>query len=170
MIRHAAIVDPAASVALDFRASVVASISSGFFYTLVRWHRRPSSSDCVHRFSARQLYPDQPMTTSSRASIFFFLAFTACARAVNLSPAAEAVRVTSNPDAVKGCKFIAEVTGADRLNGGMMGQMAAEENATRFLKKNASEAGANTVLVSASTTGMSGSRKRGEAYACTAAQ
>ena len=110
------------------------------------------------------------MTTLSRASILFLLAFTACARAVNLSPAAEAVRVTSNPDAVKGCKFIAEVTGADRLNGGMMGQMAAEENATRFLKKNASEAGANTVLVSASTTGMSGSRKRGEAYACTAAQ
>jgi hypothetical protein len=93
------------------------------------------------------------------------VAASACIR-VQLTPEAERVRVTANSEAVKGCKLVGEVTGSDRLNGGMAGQMAAEENANRFLKLNAANMGANTVLITGSTTGMSGSRKRGEAYAC----
>lgn len=84
----------------------------------------------------------------------------------DLTPDAEKVRITSNPDVVRGCKFVGEVTGADRMNGGTMGQGAAEENANRRLRNNAAAMGADTVFIGASTTNTSGSVQRGEAYQC----
>jgi hypothetical protein len=36
MMGHASILDPDAIVALDFRASIVSFVTSGFFYSLVR--------------------------------------------------------------------------------------------------------------------------------------
>jgi uncharacterized protein YbjQ (UPF0145 family) len=84
----------------------------------------------------------------------------------DLTPAGQTVRITSNPDVVRPCKFIGEVTGADRMNGGTMGQGAAEENANRRLRNNAAAMGANTVFVGVSTTNTSGSVQRGEAYQC----
>lgn len=85
---------------------------------------------------------------------------------VRLTPEAEKVRVTSNPDAVHGCSLVGNVAGSDIMNGGQFGQMAAEENANRTLRNRAAEMGANTVLMITSTTNTGGSRQRGEAYAC----
>lgn len=83
-----------------------------------------------------------------------------------LSPAAERVRVTSNPEAVRGCTLVGELRGADHMNGGFAGQGAAEENAMRRLKNEAAEKGADTVLIITSTTNTSGSTIRGEGYRC----
>jgi hypothetical protein len=93
-------------------------------------------------------------------------ATSACLPRINLSPEEEAVRVTSNADAVKGCKRLGDVEGSDRMNGGVLGQGAAEENAYKFLKRNAHNLGANVVLLSSESTTTSGARKRGEAYEC----
>lgn len=83
-----------------------------------------------------------------------------------LTSAGEKVRFTSNPDVVRPCKYLGEVTGADRMNGGTMGQGAAEENANRRLRNNAAQMGGDTVFVSTSTTNTSGSVQRGEAFKC----
>lgn len=83
-----------------------------------------------------------------------------------VTPAGENVRITSNPEAVRGCAFLGNVKSTDRMNGGILGQVAAEENASRRLQNAAAEMGANTVFMTAETTGMSGAVKRGEAYRC----
>jgi hypothetical protein len=83
-----------------------------------------------------------------------------------LTPAGEQVRVTSNPEAVRGCNLVGPVQGGDGMNGGMAGQRAAEENANRELRNRAAEMGANVVLLTTSTTGFSGATQRGEAYSC----
>jgi uncharacterized protein YbjQ (UPF0145 family) len=87
----------------------------------------------------------------------------------SLTPAGSKVRVTTNPEAVKGCKYLGEVMGRDRMNGGTAGQWAAEENADNRFKNRAAEMGANTVLMITAQTNTSGAVKRGEAYACEAA-
>jgi uncharacterized protein YbjQ (UPF0145 family) len=94
------------------------------------------------------------------------LVLTAGCVTTDLTPEAERVRITSNPEVVRPCKFVGEVTGADRMNGGTMGQGAAEENANRRLRNNAAAMGADTVFVGTSTTNTSGSVQRGEAYQC----
>ncbi len=83
-----------------------------------------------------------------------------------LTPGAEQVRVTSNADAVRGCKLVGELRGADHMSGGLGGQGAAEENAMRRLKNEAAAKGADTVLIVTSTTNTSGSTIRGEGYRC----
>jgi hypothetical protein len=100
-----------------------------------------------------------------RSTLLFALLATACVT-TRLTPEAERVMVTTNPDAVRGCALLGNVDASDRMNGGMVGQMAAEENAQRRLKNKAAEMGATHVLFTSSTTGMSGSRTRGEAYRC----
>jgi hypothetical protein len=84
----------------------------------------------------------------------------------SMTPAGEQVRVTTNPEIVKGCEYLGEVKGADHMWGGAFGQGAAEKNAHKRLKNNAAEMGADTVLLATDHTGFSGSVKRGEAYRC----
>lgn len=105
------------------------------------------------------------MRSLNLATAGLALALAGCVT-TKLTPEAEKVRVTINLDAVKGCKLLGNVDASDRMNGGMVGQMAAEENANRRLRNKAAEMGANTVLMVNSTTGTSGSRARAEAYAC----
>ena len=74
------------------------------------------------------------------------------------------VRVTTDPTAVKGCTFIAEVTG--KTPGIPIGSYANDEkNADTAIRNNAGALGANVVLL-ASTTGDNVIVKRGEAYRC----
>jgi hypothetical protein len=104
-----------------------------------------------------------------RRSAYLFTAL-ACAGCVTttLTPAAVALRVTSNPEAVKGCAYLGPVEGKDTINGGMLGQGAAEENALRKLRNAAAKMGATTVFLAMQGTKFSGSHQRGEAYKCTA--
>jgi uncharacterized protein YbjQ (UPF0145 family) len=102
-----------------------------------------------------------------RRFLVVLVGLSACVT-THLTPEAERVMVTTNVEAVRGCKLLGDIDASDRMNGGMIGQMAAEENATRRLKNKAAEMGATHVLFTSSTTGRSGSRTRGEAYQCTA--
>jgi hypothetical protein len=83
-----------------------------------------------------------------------------------LTPEAMAIRVTANPEAVKGCKYLGAVEGKDTMNGGMLGQGAAEENAMRKIRNHAAEMKANVVFLVPQSTKFSGSHQRGEAYHC----
>lgn len=82
-----------------------------------------------------------------------------------LVPGADSIRVTSNGETVKGCKFIGEIKASDRMNGGF-GQGAAEENTDRRLKNQALEMGGNVILLNRSNTSYYGSSARGELYSC----
>lgn len=90
---------------------------------------------------------------------------TACVT-TELTSAGAAVRVTMNPEVVRGCTFKSNVAGSDSMNGGAFGQSAANENAMRRLQNEAAAAGANTVILISNQTGFSGSIIRGEAYLC----
>jgi uncharacterized protein YbjQ (UPF0145 family) len=76
------------------------------------------------------------------------------------------VRVTSNPEVVRGCQFLGEVKGGEYMLGGSYLQEVAEENAYVDLKNKAGQMGANVVLFMSQTTNRSGSAARGEAYRC----
>jgi len=82
---------------------------------------------------------------------------------VSLTPQEQAVRITSNPELVKGCEFKGEVVGkaliawtASRL----------PEKSMRYLKRNAHAMGADTVLMTYAVGSHVSATSRGEAYDC----
>jgi hypothetical protein len=76
------------------------------------------------------------------------------------------VRITTNPDVVRGCKYIGQVRGSERMWGGMAGQGAAQDNAVNRLKNKTAEMGGTVVFLNSATTNTSGSTQIGEAYRC----
>lgn len=83
---------------------------------------------------------------------------------VSLKPEGQGVRVTTNPELVRACTFIGEVTGTTRY--GPTGNTATDEqSAHNDLRNNAGRMGADTVLLQG-TTGDNAIVKRGEAYRC----
>lgn len=102
-----------------------------------------------------------------RAAIVGLAALLSACVTAQLSPEAERIRLTDNPDVVKPCRFVANVEGSDSMNGGLLGQGAAEENAMRRMKNAAAEKGANTLYITKGDGAkFSGSKQRGEAYSC----
>ena len=101
-----------------------------------------------------------------RLALLLLVALLPACVTTTLKDGAEAVRVTDNVDAVKGCKYLGEVVASDRMNGGLLGMDAAEENTYRRLKNRALELGANTVHVQRASTSPVGAKARGEAYQC----
>ena len=99
------------------------------------------------------------------ATIVASFLLVGCVR-VALEPGAEAVRVTASQQAIKDCKSLGLVKGADRLQGGVIGQSAAEDNALTRVRNHAHEMGANTVLLISTNAGSSGSSAEGEAFVC----
>ncbi len=95
------------------------------------------------------------------------MGLSACA-VTELKPNADAVRVTTNPEIVKGCKYIAEIAASDRFYGGVLGQDLAEENMYRKIKNSAVKLDANVVYLNRAHTGLDGASGRGEAYYCEA--
>lgn len=93
------------------------------------------------------------------------IGLTACS-VTELKPNADAVRVTTNPEVIKGCKYIAEIAASDRFYGGVLGQDLAEENMYRKIKNSAVKLGANVVYLNRAHTGLDGASGRGEAYFC----
>jgi Domain of unknown function (DUF4156) len=87
------------------------------------------------------------------------LVFTGC---VSLSPQEAAVRVTSNPEVVRGCRFLGNVRDtATKLAHGSPAT-AVED----MLKKETAALGGNTVLVATITSTGKGTTESGEAYSC----
>jgi Domain of unknown function (DUF4156) len=93
------------------------------------------------------------------------LALSACHN-VQLTPQAEAVRVLRDASQVSRCRFVDDVESSDRLSGGLINREKAEENAYKILKQKTAKLGANTVLISSSTSGYQGAGMKGKAYAC----
>lgn len=83
-----------------------------------------------------------------------------------LASGADAVRVTDNADVVKSCQYIGEAKASDRMNGGLLGMDAAEENTYRRLKNRVVEMGGDTVHIQRASTTQAGASLRGEAYKC----
>ena len=100
----------------------------------------------------------------SMTVLFAALVVTNCT--TKLTPEAQAIRLTSNQDAIKGCDPLGQVTGTDNLNS----SGKSEENAHRRMQNAAAKLGANVVLIeSAMSRGANGATVRGEAYKCPAA-
>jgi len=96
-------------------------------------------------------------------TLIFSISLLAC---VMLTTNGKSVRVTRNPEAVKNCKFLNYVQGADDHFGGLVGKFAAEKLAMRKIRNNTGTMGANTVYITNITTDTNGSFIRGEAYFC----
>lgn len=79
---------------------------------------------------------------------------------VSTTPGGERVRVTSNPDVVKGCKFLGNVKATSGW-GGSAGTGLASSNTEKTLQNKTAALGGNVVYVVAS-----GIHASGEAYAC----
>jgi hypothetical protein len=97
------------------------------------------------------------------ASLGFFvvLLFTSC---VSHSPGASAVRLTNNPEVVKNCTFIANVSGTSGW-GGAAGQSIGARQVETKMKNQTAQMGGNTLYL-VSTKGGFTPRGVGEAYHC----
>jgi hypothetical protein len=87
------------------------------------------------------------------------LSLTAC---VSASPAGEKVRTTSNPEVVRGCKFLGNVRATSGW-GGPAGTGIAGHNTDVALREKTARLGGNVVYVV-----ESGIHASGEAYLCEA--
>jgi hypothetical protein len=88
------------------------------------------------------------------------MALTMTASCVSTTPAGEKVRVTSNPDVVKGCKFLSNVRATSGW-GGSGGTGLAGSNTEKTLQNKTASLGGNVVFVVSS-----GIHASGEAYRC----
>ncbi len=79
---------------------------------------------------------------------------------VTTTPAGEKVRVTSNPDVVKGCQFLGNVKATSGW-GGPAGTGLGTSNTEKTLQNKTAELGGNVVFVV-----TSGVHAAGEAYKC----
>jgi hypothetical protein len=88
-----------------------------------------------------------------------------------VQPLTDQVRITTNPQVVRGCTLVGDVNDAGQWNAGLRqgSTTAAEERAIQEVKKRAATMEADTVLLVASTTEDSGSPLRGEGYRCSPA-
>lgn len=83
---------------------------------------------------------------------------------VTLSEQGSRVRVVSNPDAVKGCKYLAQVTSSSSWGGLASG--LAFDNAMAELKNKTAQIGGDTAFTSVMLSSWGGTRIVGDAYAC----
>jgi hypothetical protein len=83
-----------------------------------------------------------------------------CAACVSTTPAGEKVRITANPDAVKGCKFLGNVKATSGW-GGSAGTGLASSNTEKTLQNKTAALGGNVLFEV-----QSGIHASGEAYRC----
>jgi hypothetical protein len=86
------------------------------------------------------------------------LAFAGC---VSITPQAEHVRVTNNPNVVKDCAFVGNVKSLSGWGSGL-----GPENNERALKNDTAALGGNVLYVVSQTSGGGFARSAGEAYRC----
>jgi hypothetical protein len=80
---------------------------------------------------------------------------------VSASPDAQNVRITNNPEVVRGCEFLGNVKAMSGW-GGSAGSGIAARNIEETLKERAHKLGANVLYV----VGNAASKGTGEAYRC----
>ena len=94
------------------------------------------------------------------AGILIIPTLAACT--ASLSPEAKAVRLTANPEMVRGCRLIGPVEGGGGKFANTIYKGSAEKNALAEIRNRAARQGANTVLLIPGAT----TNKAGEAYQC----
>jgi hypothetical protein len=87
-----------------------------------------------------------------------FLLLASC---VSTTPEGAKVRITSNPDVVKGCQFLGNVKATSGW-GGNAGTGLATSNTEKTLQNKTAELGGNVIFINSS-----GIHATGEAYKCT---
>jgi len=97
-------------------------------------------------------------------SIFSFIFVGACS-SIPID-GSERIRITNNQSVIKDCKYIGMVKGVDRFNGGTLGQGIAEDNARVLIRNDAFLVGADTILLTSTSTNTGGSLIEGEGYQC----
>jgi hypothetical protein len=90
-------------------------------------------------------------------AILGLLILPAC---VALTPEGEKVRVTNNPDVVRGCEFLSNVTATSGW-GGPAGTAGGTANTEATLRNKTAKGGGNTLYLTAA-----GLHASGEAYRC----
>ena len=98
-------------------------------------------------------------------ALFGFVLLAGCAK-TRLAPQAERVRVTLNQDEATACRLVGNVEASTKRYLWFPGAGTAQESVTRQLRNDAAKMRANVVVIRNSTTSMSRSYARGEAYAC----
>jgi len=93
----------------------------------------------------------------SLGSLPLLMLFVGC---ISASPAAQKVRITQNPEAVKGCRFLGNVKATSGWGGAAMSGVGAH-NAEVALQEKTAKLGGDVVFVIAS-----GAHASGEAYDC----
>lgn len=119
------------------------------------------------------------LASHARHFALFLLTLTVlsgCSAApLQLSPTAEAVKVTSSPDAGRGCESLGMIdSGLPSVSRRLVGEKEAGADAIRRLKLKADEKGANVVVLlgqGTETSGYGGNtysyhRANGEAFRC----
>lgn len=103
----------------------------------------------------------------SKAFLLFFIfaAIFSSGCATTLSNKGSLVRVTSQAEEVKDCKYLGQVTSSSSW-GGFAATGLGFENAMNELKNKAAEMGGNVLLTQVISNTMGGTRMIGDAYYC----
>lgn len=88
---------------------------------------------------------------------------TGCA---SLSPEGQRVRVTVNPDVVRGCEFVGNVKTSSGWGGSAAGNMG-EDQVQIKLQNETAKLGGNVLFLTSNEAGGATARGIGEAYKCT---
>jgi hypothetical protein len=94
---------------------------------------------------------------------FLAIGVTGC---VSLTPEGQRVRITNNPDVVRGCEFVGNLRSGSMLGGG-----TGEERAQVDMQNETARLGGNVLFLTSSHGGPNlgaGAWSAGEAYRCTA--
>lgn len=101
----------------------------------------------------------RPVVHVVSRSALLLLSLTLLSSCVALTPAGEKVRVTTNPDVVRGCQFIQTVSATSGWGGAAAGTGTANTEAT--LRNRTAKLGGNTLYLV-----QGGVHSSGEAYKC----
>lgn len=113
--------------------------------------------DASRHFSQKGDQPLKRRFSSSASFATTLLVLTGC---ISTSPAAQKVRITNNPEVVRGCKFLGNVRATSGW-GGPAGSGIAAHNTEAALREKTARLKGNVVYVVAS-----GVKATGEAYKC----
>jgi len=98
-------------------------------------------------------------------SLIFIVVITLSGCATSLSTKGASIRITSQPEDVKGCEYLGQLTSSSSW-GGFAATGLGFESAMNELKNKAAQMGANTLLTQLISNTMGGTRMIGDAYKC----
>jgi hypothetical protein len=107
------------------------------------------------------------MTSSARITAFVLLGLGTLPACSSLTPEGSRVRVTTNPDVVRGCEFLGNAVGSSGW-GGPAGGNIGEDQVQIKMQNEAAKMGGNVLFLISNKAGGYGGSSRGvaEVYRC----